>query len=217
VAAERLRLKFADENGEVPAALQPLLDSLARAERARSVLEWLRRNNSGAEILRGMIGRDDISHDASPSSSLYPVQPWLWRRRQLPALRMVEQDVQISGRENAFDAADHLAEEPALDVGHDESDPPGRPDSEPARIWRDNVVELRCGRKDAGSRRRYSMASGFTVTGLYYNKDLLARLGISRPPANVGELEYALKKAKAAGITGIMAGNQSHGRSKIMM
>lgn len=64
VAAERLRRKFADDHGEVPAALQPLLDSLERAERARSVLEWLRRDNSGAEILRGLVGRNDISHDA---------------------------------------------------------------------------------------------------------------------------------------------------------
>lgn len=69
VAAERLRLKFADVHGEVPSALHPLLDSLARAERARSVPEWLRRDNSGAEILRSMIHRDDIGHAALDAAS----------------------------------------------------------------------------------------------------------------------------------------------------
>ncbi|GGG66052.1 ABC transporter substrate-binding protein [Sinomonas atrocyanea] len=60
-----------------------------------------------------------------------------------------------------------------------------------------------------GTGAQYTVASGFTVTGLYYSKSLLSRLGISQPPATTSELEADLQKAKAAGITGIMAGNQT--------
>lgn len=60
-----------------------------------------------------------------------------------------------------------------------------------------------------GSGTQYSMASGFTVTGVYYNKTLLADLGIAEPPTTIAEFESALETAKAADVTPIMAGNQS--------
>lgn len=62
-----------------------------------------------------------------------------------------------------------------------------------------------------GSGTQYTLASGFTVTGLYYNKKLAQQIGMAAPPATVADLEAALAKAKAAGIVPIMAGNQTGG------
>ncbi len=60
-----------------------------------------------------------------------------------------------------------------------------------------------------GTGSQYTVASGFTVTGLYVNEGLLSKLGIASAPATVDELEADLAKAKSAGVTGIMAGNQN--------
>ena len=60
-----------------------------------------------------------------------------------------------------------------------------------------------------GTGPQYTMASGFTVTGLYYNKDLAADLGVTHPPATLDEFEQALAAAKQAGIVPLMAGNKS--------
>lgn len=54
---------------------------------------------------------------------------------------------------------------------------------------------------------QYTVASGFTVTGLYYNKALMSSLGIEEPPTTIDDLEADLDKALAADVTGIMAGN----------
>lgn len=60
-----------------------------------------------------------------------------------------------------------------------------------------------------GTGPQYTMASGFTVTGLYYNKDLAADLGLRLPPASLDEFERALATAKRAGTVPLMAGNKS--------
>jgi raffinose/stachyose/melibiose transport system substrate-binding protein len=60
-----------------------------------------------------------------------------------------------------------------------------------------------------GTGSQYTLASGFTVTGFYYNKELLSRLGLAQAPKTPEEFETALEKAKAAGLTGIIAGNQN--------
>ncbi len=60
-----------------------------------------------------------------------------------------------------------------------------------------------------GSGTQYTMASGFVLTGLYYNKDLAKEIGLEEPPATVEELEGALADAKGADITPILAGNQT--------
>ncbi|PRB43460.1 ABC transporter substrate-binding protein [Arthrobacter sp. MYb23] len=60
-----------------------------------------------------------------------------------------------------------------------------------------------------GAGAQYTVASGFTVTGFYYNKELLSRLGLSQAPKTPEEFETALEKAKAANLTGIIAGNQN--------
>lgn len=58
-----------------------------------------------------------------------------------------------------------------------------------------------------GSGTQYTVASGFTMTGVYYNKELLSSLGIQETPTTIDEFEAALAAAKAAGHTPIMAGN----------
>ncbi|KOS54145.1 ABC transporter substrate-binding protein [Rhodococcus rhodochrous] len=60
-----------------------------------------------------------------------------------------------------------------------------------------------------GTGPQYTMASGFTVTGFYYNKELADRIGMAEPPATVAEFERALASAKGAGLVPIMAGNKS--------
>jgi ABC-type glycerol-3-phosphate transport system substrate-binding protein len=60
-----------------------------------------------------------------------------------------------------------------------------------------------------GTGTQYTMASGFTLTGLYYNKQLAARIGMARPPASLDEFQQALGAAKSAGIVPLMAGNKS--------
>jgi multiple sugar transport system substrate-binding protein/raffinose/stachyose/melibiose transport system substrate-binding protein len=63
----------------------------------------------------------------------------------------------------------------------------------------------------AGSGSLYAKASGFTMTGLYYNKKLAARVGMTTPPASVDELTGLMTKAKAAGLTGMVVANKEGG------
>ncbi len=60
-----------------------------------------------------------------------------------------------------------------------------------------------------GSGTQYTVASGFVTTGIYYNKKLAAQIGMTEPPATVAEFADVLAKAKAAGITPIIAGNST--------
>jgi raffinose/stachyose/melibiose transport system substrate-binding protein len=59
-----------------------------------------------------------------------------------------------------------------------------------------------------GSGSQYTLASGFVLTGLYYNKEVADEVGIGDPPTTVAELEEDLAAAEDAGVTPIMAGNQ---------
>jgi multiple sugar transport system substrate-binding protein/raffinose/stachyose/melibiose transport system substrate-binding protein len=63
----------------------------------------------------------------------------------------------------------------------------------------------------AGSGSLYAKASGFTMTGLYYNKKLAGQVGMSTPPASVEELTALMTKAKAAGLTGMVVANKEGG------
>lgn len=60
-----------------------------------------------------------------------------------------------------------------------------------------------------GSGTQYTLASGFVTTGVYYNKELANKVGMSAPPATVDEFAAVLKKAKAANITPIITGNST--------
>jgi len=63
----------------------------------------------------------------------------------------------------------------------------------------------------AGSGPLYAKPSGFTMTGLYYNKALAAQIGMTQPPATVDDLTALLGKAKSAGLQPVMTGNQQGG------
>jgi ABC-type glycerol-3-phosphate transport system substrate-binding protein len=57
----------------------------------------------------------------------------------------------------------------------------------------------------------YALPTSGSVVGLYYNKDLLAKAGISAPPQTLDELTADLKKAKEAGLVPLQLGNaQGH-------
>jgi multiple sugar transport system substrate-binding protein/raffinose/stachyose/melibiose transport system substrate-binding protein len=63
----------------------------------------------------------------------------------------------------------------------------------------------------AGSGSLYAKASGFTMTGLYYNKKLAAQVGMEKAPSSVEELTTLMTKAKAAGLTGMVVANKEGG------
>ena len=63
----------------------------------------------------------------------------------------------------------------------------------------------------AGSGSLYAKASGFTMTGLYYNKKLAQQVGMTAPPKTVDELAGYMDRAKAAGLTGMVVANKEGG------
>ncbi|HET7397316.1 MAG TPA: extracellular solute-binding protein [Intrasporangium sp.] len=63
----------------------------------------------------------------------------------------------------------------------------------------------------AGSGSLYAKASGFTMTGLYYNKKLAQQVGMTTPPTSVEALTALMGKAKAAGLTGMVVANKEGG------
>ena len=58
-----------------------------------------------------------------------------------------------------------------------------------------------------GSGSLYAMGLNYSLTGVFYNKQLAAQLGMTEPPKTVAEFEDLLAKAKAAGLLPIMAWN----------
>jgi raffinose/stachyose/melibiose transport system substrate-binding protein len=54
----------------------------------------------------------------------------------------------------------------------------------------------------AGSGPLYAVSSGFALTGMFYNKKLMQKLGISGPPQTLADVNTDLAKAKAAGDVG---------------
>ena len=63
----------------------------------------------------------------------------------------------------------------------------------------------------AGSGSLYAKASGFTMTGLYYNKKLAAKVGMTTPPASIGELTALMDTAKTDGLVGMVVANKEGG------
>ena len=73
------------------------------------------------------------------------------------------------------------------------------------------LAQFRAKEGVAGSGSLYAKASGFTMTGLYYNKKLVQQIGMTAPPASVEELTGLMTKAKAAGLTGMVVANKEGG------
>lgn len=53
----------------------------------------------------------------------------------------------------------------------------------------------------------YGYGINYSVTGIYYNEDLAAQIGMTEPPATLGEFEDLLAAARAAGLQPIIQGN----------
>ncbi|WP_183096888.1 ABC transporter substrate-binding protein [Streptomyces sp. TLI_171] len=64
--------------------------------------------------------------------------------------------------------------------------------------------------KQLGAGHLWAAPAGFSVVGVYYNKEIAAQLGI-QPPSTRAEFDAALAKAKAAGEVPVQLGNlQGH-------
>jgi raffinose/stachyose/melibiose transport system substrate-binding protein len=55
-----------------------------------------------------------------------------------------------------------------------------------------------------GSGSLYAMGLNYSLTGIFYNKELAAQIGMTEPPKTLAEFEDLLAKAKAAGLLPIM-------------
>ncbi|MDM4762057.1 extracellular solute-binding protein [Galbitalea sp. SE-J8] len=83
---------------------------------------------------------------------------------------------------------------------------------EKAYGWDDLGTQLAAARVSddlkQGSGSLYGVPYGFVFSGVYYNKKLADQIGLTTLPATIDEFEAALAKAKAAGITPIIAAGQ---------
>lgn len=75
--------------------------------------------------------------------------------------------------------------------------------------WNDwPVPQLNQNRIDAngvrGSGTLYAMGLGYSLTGIFYNKELAAQIGMTEPPKTLAEFDNLLAKAKEAGLQPIM-------------
>lgn len=55
-----------------------------------------------------------------------------------------------------------------------------------------------------GSGSLYAMGLNYSLTGIFYNKELAAQIGMTKPPKTLAEFEDLLAKAKEAGLLPIM-------------
>lgn len=72
------------------------------------------------------------------------------------------------------------------------------------------LVQLRveAGGRPRGTGSLYAMGLNYSMTGVFYNKELAAQIGMTTPPATLAELDALLAKAKEAGIQPIMQWNK---------
>jgi raffinose/stachyose/melibiose transport system substrate-binding protein len=66
------------------------------------------------------------------------------------------------------------------------------------------LAQMRVGSSgERGDGPLYAQGLNFSMTGVFYNKKLAAQIGMTQPPATLADLDAALQKAKAAGLTPI--------------
>ena len=63
-----------------------------------------------------------------------------------------------------------------------------------------------------GTGALYGVGPGFGLTGVYYNKALAQKIGMTTPPATLGDFEQLLAKAKTAGLLPIMINGKDGGQ-----
>ena len=72
------------------------------------------------------------------------------------------------------------------------------------------LVQLRVeeGGRPRGTGSLYAMGLNYSMTGVFYNKELAAEIGMDAAPQTLAELDAAMQKAKDAGILPIMQWNK---------
>jgi len=72
------------------------------------------------------------------------------------------------------------------------------------------LVQLRVeeGGRPRGTGSLYAMGLNYSMTGVFYNKELAAQLGMTEPPKTLAELDALMAAAKEAGIQPIMQWNK---------
>ena len=73
----------------------------------------------------------------------------------------------------------------------------------PAQLAQNRVAED--GTRGSGS--LYAMGLNYSLTGVFYNKELASQIGMTQPPTSVAEFDDLLSKAKTAGQLPIMQWN----------
>lgn len=75
------------------------------------------------------------------------------------------------------------------------------------------LIQLRVEKngRPRGTGSLYAMGLNYSMTGVFYNKQLAAKIGMTEPPKTLAELDAVLAKAKQAGIQPIMQWNKSTG------
>lgn len=75
------------------------------------------------------------------------------------------------------------------------------------------LVQLRveAGGRPRGTGSLYAMGLNYSLTGVFYNKELAAKIGMTEPPKTLAEFDALLAKAKEAGLQPIMQWNKSTG------
>ena len=75
----------------------------------------------------------------------------------------------------------------------------------PAQLSQNRVAD---GGSPRGEGSLYAMGLNYSMTGVFYNKALAAKIGMTKPPETVAELDDLMAKAKAAGIVPIVEWNK---------
>src|SRR3569623_875561 len=75
----------------------------------------------------------------------------------------------------------------------------------PAQLAQNRVAD---GGSPRGEGSLYAMGLNYSMTGIFYNKTLAAKIGMTKPPETVAEFEDLLAKAKAANIPPIFIWNK---------
>ena len=72
------------------------------------------------------------------------------------------------------------------------------------------LVQLRVeeGGRPRGTGSLFAMGLNYSMTGVFYNKELATQLGMTEPPKTLAELDALMAKAKEAGIQPIMQWNK---------
>jgi raffinose/stachyose/melibiose transport system substrate-binding protein len=75
------------------------------------------------------------------------------------------------------------------------------------------LIQLRVeeGGRPRGAGSLWAMGLNYSMTGVFYNKELATKIGMTEPPKTLAELDALMQKAKDAGVVPIMQFNKGTG------